>query len=98
VTDCNQSQLDNGPRPITTLTQDLPIGSICPYAMYDWKAEFAFRQILAVTLVICVFRRLEIHIVVPDLEVDGDEVDEWDAISGDVSSAGGTVKAAGTGA
>ena len=50
--------------------------------MHYGKAEFPLGQVFAETLVVGVLGRLEVHVIVPDLKVDRDEVDERDVVAG----------------
>jgi hypothetical protein len=49
--------------------------------MHHGKAKLPLGEILAEPLVVGVLCRLEVHVVVPDLEVDGYEVDERDVVT-----------------
>lgn len=62
-------------------TEDLPVQGIRPHSMYDRKTELALRQILTIAFVVLIFVRLEVHIVVSDLEEYGNEVDEGNVVS-----------------
>ena len=64
-----------------TLTEELAITWIRAYTVYDRKGELSLGQVLRKALVRRVLISLQIHVVVPDLEENADQVDEGHIIA-----------------
>ena len=60
--------------------EQLQVGRVGPDAVDDGEGELPLGQILAETFVLRVLGRRQVHVVVPDLEDQSDQVRERDAV------------------